>query len=426
MKIIKNLSLNTLLLAVIALVATLSTALVQYQNYTTSLSNEINRVEQKHLLVAQNLSFALDRYLTDLSSLSAYLWQSFQSDNGWQQTAREVGILGMGVKSGANYRVSMLTNEAWTASLNDSEELSAFLQEGGEDIRFSGLINIGTQQVFVIAKSIDASHYFTLLPLDYIRDIQASIQFGDRGHSAIFDQHGTILAHPSAKLQAAGANLSKLSVVQQMMAGGTGVAFFYSPPMAADMVAGYTTLEKAGWGIMVPQPLMEIEQGVIDDISKGTLIGAVALIFFIFLGYLLSKRLTSSLSRNITDLKSISEGEELVLGERNDISRESLALSQALVTTAQQVRASKTRLSEALDAARENIHQQNQFIDHINHSIRTPLNGIAGAGELLDTDTSETEINEYREIILNSVTEITTILEEQFESRELVKQAQEV
>ena len=61
MKFLRLLPLNALVLSTIALVATLSTGLVQYQNYTSALANEIKRVEQKHLLVAQNLSLALDR-----------------------------------------------------------------------------------------------------------------------------------------------------------------------------------------------------------------------------------------------------------------------------------------------------------------------------------------------------------------------------
>jgi len=270
MQKIRNLSLNVLVLLVITFIAVSSTALVQYQNYTTAVDNELERVEQKHLLVAKNLTFALDRYLDDLTSVS-------------------------------------------------------------------GLLNVAGQQVFSIAMKQDDREFFTLLPLDYVRSIQASIQFGDRGHSAIFDQYGNVLAHPNLKLQESGANLAKVSIVQQMIDGETGVDFFYSPPMQADMIAGHTTLERAGWGIMVPQPIEEIKQGVLDDIRKGTLIGVAALLAFIFMGFLMSKRLTSSIARNIENLKRISDGNEVAPDPSNAVSHESQLLSAALVSTAQQV-----------------------------------------------------------------------------------------
>jgi hypothetical protein len=426
MKFLRLLPLNALVLSTIALVATLSTGLVQYQNYTSAFANEIKRVEQKHLLVAQNLSLALDRYLTDLSSLSDHFWTNFQNYPEWKEVAQDVGVLAVGVKSDGKYQINFLTDDDWTAATETSEDLGAFLEGGTEGIRFSGLMKIADRQVFGISRTIGGDRYFSLLPLDYVRTIQASIQFGDRGHSAMFDQNGLVLAHPSAKLQEAGADLSRLSVVQDMMNGLTGVAFFYSPPMLADMVAGFTALEKAGWGIMVPQPIMEIELGVLDDIQRGTILGGLALIAFILLGYVIAKRLTASLLRNIDDLEKISQGHDIPLGDRRDISRESTALSQTLATTAQQVRASRDRLSEALATARGNIKRQNAFIDRMNHEIRTPLNGIAGAGDLLDTTATEEDLLEYRDIILGSVADIVAILERQLELQDLVKEDENV
>ncbi|WP_413692790.1 hypothetical protein [Psychromonas sp. KJ10-2] len=42
--------------------------------------------------------------------------------------------------------------------------------------------------------------------------------------------------------------MSKISAVQKMLAGKTGVEKFYSPALKGDMIAGYTSVPGAGWG----------------------------------------------------------------------------------------------------------------------------------------------------------------------------------
>ena len=98
------------------------------------------------------------------------------------------------------------------------------------------------------------------LDLDYIRKLQKAIAFGEKGHSAIVDRAGNILAHPKPEWQDSFKNISKIKPVVKMMAGETGVATFYSPAMKSDMITGFTTVPRTGWGMMVPQPIPELEK----------------------------------------------------------------------------------------------------------------------------------------------------------------------
>ncbi|MFT5606485.1 MAG: HAMP domain-containing protein [Parvicella sp.] len=93
-----------------------------------------------------------------------------------------------------------------------------------------------------------------------IVDVAKSISFGQGGHAAIVDHTGKLLAHPFEAWRQEMKDLSKLSVVQDMLEGKTGITTFYSPAMKADMIAGHTSVPKTGWGVMVPQPLAELEQ----------------------------------------------------------------------------------------------------------------------------------------------------------------------
>lgn len=56
-----------------------------------------------------------------------------------------------------------------------------------------------------------------------------------------------------------------------MLAGKTGVATFFSPALNSDMIAGYTSVPSARWGVMVPQPINEL-QGKADAIDQTALV----------------------------------------------------------------------------------------------------------------------------------------------------------
>lgn len=420
-KILQKLSLKTLIFMLVGVIAVVSTVLVQWQNYQTALTNELQRVEQKHLLVAQNLSFALDRYLTDLTSLSEHLWMMDNSHMPKDNLIDDFNILAIGQFKNSQFIINdqaKLSNE----QLKGSESFLKLLNNTDDSVDVSGLLTIDNVQLFALSKRQGSAVHFTLLPLDYIRRIQDSIQFGIRGHSAIVDQAGTVLAHPNKTLEAKGASLLKVSIVQKMVEGGSGVSFFYSPPMQADMIAGHTTMTRSGWGIMVPQPLEEIVQGVWDDIRSGTIVAILGLMVMLSLGYIFASRLTQSLNRNIADLRLISEGKAVELSGENLVSKESAELRDTLTTTAKQLLESRQRMTEALDIAKANIKQQNEFIDRVNHNLRTPLNAIAGVSELIDSDATDSELAEYSSIVKESVSDIVNLLEDRFVISEISKQ----
>jgi len=97
---------------------------------------------------------------------------------------------------------------------------------------------------------------------DEIVQLQKNIHFGTRGHSAIVDATGHVIAHPNPEWMKTMHDMSKLSVVKAMMAGKTGVMEFFSPFVKQNMVAGYTSIPGIGWGVMVPQPKTEVVRQV--------------------------------------------------------------------------------------------------------------------------------------------------------------------
>ena len=143
------------------------------------------------------------------------------------------------------------------------------------------------------------------LKIDTIEKLRKDIHFGEKGHSAIVDQLGHVIAHPNPEWMKEMRDLSHIDIVQKMMAGETGVTEFYSPFIKSSMVAGYTSVPEIGWGIMVPQPKREVEHQVRLIVSSSILWGICGLVFAILLAIPLVRwivRPIKSLTTAVEDL----------------------------------------------------------------------------------------------------------------------------
>ena len=96
------------------------------------------------------------------------------------------------------------------------------------------------------------------ISLDEIGRICSKINFGVKGHCAVVDNAGHVVAHPNKAWVQSIRDLSRLSVVKKMLSGKSGTTEFYSPFLKADMVAGFSPIPTLGWGVMIPQPKSEL------------------------------------------------------------------------------------------------------------------------------------------------------------------------
>ena len=130
-----------------------------------------------------------------------------------------------------------------------------------------------------------------------IEAVRKQIHFGKKGHSAIVDQFGHVVAHPNPAWMTEMRDLSHLSVVKLMLAGGTGVTEFYSPFIKQDMVAGYTSIRDLGWGIMVPQPKSEVIDRVNNFLYTEFAWMGFGLVLAVLLAWALARWITLPLKR---------------------------------------------------------------------------------------------------------------------------------
>lgn len=166
-----------------------------------------------------------------------------------------------------------------------------------------------TPHLFAVLLLDNDTTIIAILAPTYLIKMQRSIKFEKLGHSMMVDQFGKIIAHPNVSWQETSKDVSKLSVVQKMISGETGVATFYSPAMNADMISGFTFVARTGWGIMVPQPMSELVARVKDNQSAAFWVVLIEIIVLTVLSWFLSRQIAAPIQNVVAAAKKASAGD---------------------------------------------------------------------------------------------------------------------
>jgi signal transduction histidine kinase len=396
-----------------------SAFMIQVWNYKNFLSGEVQRTEEKHLVIAQNLSLALSRYVNDVAQVFIYLQADLAQDD-------------MGARSQTMMRkfdldtITILRSDnsvAHTASAFDkapplpSAEILQELREGESTalfgVQLSDLERIGDRKYFVLGLQLPGGALaIGYLTTDYIKSLQEKIQFGEKGHSAIFDATGRAVAHPSRTVEDKMMDASGISVVGQMLDRKEGVGMFYSPPMDADMIAGYTYVPETGWPVMVPQPFKELSDAVHASLVESYILALLTAVILAFMGWRLAQRIVQPIEHFTRSSQEITQGNYNVeLPDLELSSREMSTLNESLKKMVATVRQSEQRLRAALRLEEQESRRKNEFIVIASHELRTPLNGVLGMLSACSDRSQDEEMRGYLDLAHGSAKRLSRIVD---------------
>ncbi len=283
---------RSLLITAFLVATILPSTLFGLWSYQQGVNREFAEVEDRHLLLAQNLGAALERYHTDLvgtfESISVSLLAG-QTPPNLERLMTTINLECVAIideRTGSVIAQARMNPNAPAAGLArefidvasqiavpDQTSFSAVMaSENGPNVLL-GVRRYGDK----IAIAVVGTQYFV--------ELGKSISFGLKGHAAIVDHKGNVLAHPLPAWIAERKNISKVSAVTRMMNGETGIEQFYSPALKGDMIAGLTHVEGPGWGVMIPQPVSELYAKVYENYKA--LLAAIALGLVITLVFVL-------------------------------------------------------------------------------------------------------------------------------------------
>jgi signal transduction histidine kinase len=408
--------LNQLLLATFVIVALLPVGVLGYKLYQAAWDNAWREIHEKHRLLALNLASPIRIYLHDRQAILRILAARFQEDPGTLATARSAAqILKYTHKNTPDFYALILLNPDGTLigsstgekPLNETAiELYArencFLKtrqtaspqiSGIKRSPLSGLPTIILSQPVYNKQSRLSAVLLAELKIDTIEVLRKNIHFGVKGHSAIVDQNGHVIAHPNPAWMEEMRDLSKLSIVRKMMARETGVTQFYSPFIKEDMVAGYTSVPGIGWGIMVPQPKSEVAAQVYRLLMVQTSWAGAGLLLAILLAFLLARIVTRPLNKLAYNARQLSRNNyqgqlpSLTVSaplEIHQLDKSLHELLSGLIESREQYKELNASLQERIDAATRQLRDTNtqletallradEFIGFARHDLRKPV-----------------------------------------------------
>jgi len=326
-----------LLLIGFLIIALVPVGFLAYKLYQQAWENAWREINEKHRLLAQNLTSPISIYINDHRDFMGLMADKFGSVDDLVSNINPSNISLSNANSGNIHNGAAqreldnaLKHMKGVRSLSliaTDGSISVLSQRGSQNVHFDKTV-FANEECYLTSrdtgkwalsgikrspvsgdptiilsqpvKSRDGQVIAVLLAelrIDLIEKIRRNIHFGEKGHSAIVDKAGHVIAHPNPGWMQQIRDLSHLSVVQSMMAGKTGVTEFYSPFVKQQMVAGYTAVPEIGWGVMVPQPKSEIEQQVNAMLASQYAWGVIGLVLAILLAIPLARWITQPINR---------------------------------------------------------------------------------------------------------------------------------
>jgi len=411
--------LRTILLLTFSVIAIIPVTGLAVWVYVTALDREMAEVRERHLLLAENISAALERYAQDLEA-------SFN-------LVTDVAFDGQITPAYADYMLQLDYVHFCTFKLSDRSlsheivpghlpcpqaipekrfELFRTMTEG-ENVVFSKVLPNPQGDPTIYLLSERADHLIVgAISTRYIVEQGDSIMFGRRGHAAIVDQTGQVIAHPRPEWRREIKDISKISAVRAMINKEFGTIQFYSPAMEADMVAGYTYVPRAGWGVMVPQPLQELEENAEGVRGYALQVGIVGFIGAAFISWFVAGYLNRPIAKVVGAAERMAEGD---LDARVRFGggvrpREIQELGETFDSMATKVKEANESMQHALTLAQEATRAKTEFLSSITHEIRTPINGIVGVSELLAETDLDDKQREMVGLLVDSSHSVLTIV----------------
>ncbi len=382
--------LKHLLWAALTALAALPVLLLGIWVSNNALDREIAAVEEKHLLLARNITAALDRYAGDVEALFALfsrLAVDGNTDPRLQALADELGFGHVFVLDPAGRVLQQINGPKAEFDSVPHGVLVALTADAGPDIRFSPVVMnaAGVPTIFLTQRLDEQRLLMGALSTAYFVELQHAIAFGERGHAAIVDQTGQVIAHPNEGWRLEAKNIAKVDPVRRMINGETGVSRFFSPAMQADMISGFTTVSGPGWGVMVPQPIDELRAQAREVVKLAALVAAVGVGLAAILAWTVAGLIARPLQAigMAVDQIRAGNGAARVRPLARPAAREVRDLAVCFNEMAEHVEGNRVLIQRSLEDAQAADNAKTEFLANMSHELRTPLNAIIGFSETM-------------------------------------------
>lgn len=386
------------LLISILLVALVPVSFLTVHLYYAAWEDSWREIREKHQLIAENMSSPISIYIKDHRNMLAVFADSLtyinirnKNNNDIEQilstalkkmdgfkslTLLDDGgnIVGIAHQHSLKVNISRLMKKAYAEEETyiRTRETGNWILSGIKRSPLSGEPTLMLSYPVYANKDERWGVLLAELQVELIEQLRRNVKFGIKGHSAIVDQNGRVIAHPNPEWMQEMRDISHLSVVKLMMEGKTGVTTFYSPFIKSNMVAGYTSVPGYGWGVMVPQPESEVSAQVRSLMYSNLVWGLAGVLLAIILAIILARWINNPINRLATaghsllknnlkgDMGESSESDPYEVKQLNNVVR---SLVSHLQHSRQEVFELNNNLQVRIDEATRKLRESNSQLE---------------------------------------------------------------
>ncbi len=386
-----NPPIHRVLIFSMGVVALVPLVLLTLHLYKAGWDNSWREIREKHQLIAANLAQPIRIYVQTHQNTLEHLAHEIESDGVTHQQNIHIALKKVATDIKGFTSLSYIDTQGRLIAYTHTEtgkrpEEQIFSTEkcylrvkstvktfvsGVKASPFTGKPTLFIGQPVVVNDKLQGV-LLAELQIELIEALRKNVKFGKKGHAAIVDQNGHVIAHPNPAWMKEMKDISSWPIVQKMMAGETGVTEFYSSFIKENMVAGYASVADIGWGIMVPQPKSEVAAHVNELMSSNYAWGIAGLILAALLGLLMASWLTrpiNNLARQSKALVSsnfegdIKEPEGMVPKELAELTVTLHSLVHGLQSSRNEVTVLNENLQQRVNDATEKLRKANKQLE---------------------------------------------------------------
>jgi signal transduction histidine kinase len=389
--------LRYLLLLIFSLVTTVPLVLFWLWPHSQSMTNELEDVRERHLLIAETLGVALQNYHQEVTATFRLIHDNL-IEQGQVEGAEDL-LQGLNFRNvcvfdvagrGLKLRLDSFDNRC-PENLNEADfalfsDLAA--QPGGAVSPVMAGVE-GAPTLYVAAARDDLLSVGSLYT-DFFVDLAATIAFGRKGYAVMVDQNGVVLAHPNADWQRERQSLADIAPVQQIREGRAGVITFISAALQTEVITGYTPVAGVGWGVLVVQPVEELRERAARVTHSALIVVAFGMLASLLIGYLVAFYMTRPLRAVSQAVHRMAAGNTEARTQVSTgflVPEEVRDLQTSFNVMAEAMERSKRDEQEARLRAEEANRSKSAFLANMSHELRTPLNAVLGFSEVILAET---------------------------------------